>query len=96
MSVTVLNICHICHQSCEVKRFSYKKIFTSQLNIRPTSKIDFYSFLKYISDIYCRFRCLSFRQEKSFENFHFPTHLILNGWSQELLNFTGDHLQNKL
>ena len=44
MSVTVLNICHICHQSCEVKRFSYKKIFTSQLNIRPVKiYIPFYS-----------------------------------------------------
>ena len=47
MSVTVLNICHIYHQSCEVKRFSYEKIFTSQLNIRPTSKI--YIFISYLT-----------------------------------------------
>ena len=31
--------CHICHQSCEVKRYSYKKIFSSQLNIIPVKDI---------------------------------------------------------
>ena len=38
--------CHICHQSCEVKRYSYKKIFSSQLNIIP---VKLYIYKYYIS-----------------------------------------------